>query len=374
VKRVRELEGVLLRGEGGAVVVLVLVMLLLAGYNVVFRNVLMPLQARWATSGPPVSERARAEGGEVEGAEPTKADAKAKTETKDDDAGGFRGAFGAPADGETEGEEADEAEEAKAEPAKADEGDGAEDFGGAFGDDADEDEPEGDGAEDFGGAFGKNADDPEEDGAEGFGGAFGKAPDDGDPDEEEPEDDLDEQFANLPDIDTSRKVEDTGPKGGPPPPGSFAAWGVEAVDALRLDWIDVLLRQLVILASFLGAAMATARGKHINVDALSKILPPWVRRWTNVATNLLAVGVCLVLASAGWDLVALGREFPSELTPFLEEWHMQLMFPVGFGLLALHFCIRLTEGLLGLPGPGEETPAPVPTPAPAADAEKEDDA
>ena len=334
MKRVRELEGVLLRVEGGAVVVLVLAMLVLAGYNVVYRNALMPLQTYWAHSGPtPSAPQAPAED-----AAPATKTGDAKAPDKSDNAGGFRGAFGAPEEGAAETEGA---------PDEPDEKDGAEDFGGAFGKDPEE-EPEEEEPE---------ADAEEPDDAGGFGGAFGKkapALDEAEADEEELEDDLDDQFANLPDIDKSLKSDDAVSEGGPPPEGSFAAWGVEFINTLRMDWIDALLRQFVILASFLGAALATARGKHINVDALSKILPPVVRRWSSVLTNVLAVAVCLVLASAGQKLVAISREFPSEVTPFLDEWHMQLMFPVGFGLLAFHFALRVLEGVLGWPAPWED--------------------
>jgi hypothetical protein len=325
VKRVRELEGVLLRGEGGAVVVVVLTVLLLAGYNVVYRNVLVPLQTYWAHSGSPVVEEAPEPGG------PDKQAEREEPPAKEDDFGGFRGAFGQPPQGN-----ADTGGEAE------DEGDGAEDFGGAFGKSEEDEEDE----------------EEEEDGAEGFGGAFGQPAPEDEPGEEEIEDDLDAQFENLPDIDTTQVEKTTEPEGGPPPPGSFAAWGVAFVDKLRMDWIDVLLRQLVILASFLGAAMATARGKHINIDALGKVLPRWLRRWVNVATNLLALGVCLVLASAGQKLVALSREYPAEVTPFIDEWHLQLMFPLGFGLLALHFALRVLEGVLGWPPSWESEPAP----------------
>jgi TRAP-type C4-dicarboxylate transport system permease small subunit len=333
VKRVRELEGVLLRGEGGAVVVLVLAMLVLAGYNVVYRNVLMPLQTYWAHSGPPLSEQQAA----AKEDEPATKTGDAKDPGKSDDAGGFRGGFGAPEEGaaETEGEPDDK--------------EGAEDFGGAFGKEAEEEEEEPEPAPEEG---------EEPDDAGGFGGGFGKkAPElDEEEGEEELEDDLDDQFANLPDIDKSLKSDETVDEGGPPPEGSFAAWGVEFVNTLRMDWIDALLRQLVILASFFGAALATARGKHINVDALSKILPPAVRRWSSVLTNLLALAVCIVLTSAGQKLVAISREFPSEVTPFLDEWHMQLMFPLGFGLLAFHFSLRVLEGVLGWPPPWEDQP------------------
>ena len=49
MKRLRELEAQLVRLEGAALVLIVLTMLGLAGYNVIYRNVLVPLQVRMAT-------------------------------------------------------------------------------------------------------------------------------------------------------------------------------------------------------------------------------------------------------------------------------------------------------------------------------------
>src|SRR5690606_16319161 len=108
--------------------------------------------------------------------------------------------------------------------------------------------------------------------------------------------------------------------GGPPPPGSFAARAVAFIDAIKLDWIDIFLRQLVIIVSFLGAALATHRKKHINIDALSKTLPPPVRRWAALLTNGLAVMVCVVLAITGKRLVDIGLQYPVDLLPWAKEW------------------------------------------------------
>jgi TRAP-type C4-dicarboxylate transport system permease small subunit len=170
------------------------------------------------------------------------------------------------------------------------------------------------------------------------------------------EDDLgdDDQFANLADIDTvAKKSADAIPQGGPPPPGSFAAWAVAFIDDLKLDWIDIFLRQLVIIVAFFGAMLATQRGKHINIDALSKMLPPRARRVVGVLLPLTAVAVCLVLARAGWDLVRISREYPKDLLPSVPEWSLQLMFPVGFGLLAVHFVVRAVEAVAAPPSPGD---------------------
>jgi len=311
MKGLRALEAVLIRLEGVVAVALVLTMLALAGYNVFYRNVLVPLQKHWAHSGPPptlaASEPVAA--APIDGKDPgAPAPAKAAAE-------GFAGDWGeddgAPAESDTEAEA-----DTPAAPKAAAEG-----FAGDWG--------EGDGA-----------DEPEAKDAKAHAKAAGDEFDLGD----------DDEFANLPMIDAAGDAplqEDGRPLGGPPPPGSFAARGVAFIDAIKLGWIDVVLRQMVILVSFFGGMMATQRAKHINIDALSKLLPRTYRRALAVATNLLAIGVCLVLAQAGRGLVAIGREYPRELVPWADEWVFQLMFPLGFGLLAFHFAVRLVEALAG---------------------------
>lgn len=285
MKVLRAFEAWVVRAEAAVAVSLVLVMLALAGYNVVYRNVLVPLQKHWAHSGPP----------------PVEPDAVATSKPVAPD-----GPSPAPA-GAAEG------------------------FGGDWGE---------------GGEASDDAADPE---------AAADAP------AEAADADDDEAFGKLARIDTAR-ARDAGelPKGGPPPEGSFAARMVSLIDALKLAWIDVVLRQLVILVSFFGAMMATQRGKHINVDVFSKLIGPRGQRWLAVVTNLLAASVCAAFARAGAGLVAISREHPHELVSWADEWVFQLMFPFGFGLLAFHFGIQV---LGALAGEVRTEPATLPTPA-----------
>ncbi len=263
MERLRQIEAAMIRWETRVIVGLVLVMLTLAGYNVMYRNVLVPLQKHWATSGPPASTPPTPEsrfGSEVE--------------RPGDDAGGFGGGF--------EG------------------GDGAGGFGGGFGDDP-------------GSA------------------ATVAAADKATPRTEPPKNAFPVSVAPA------------NPEGGPPPEGSLAAWGVALIDGVKLDWIDIFLRQLVVLVSFLGAMLATQRRKHINIDAVSRLLPATGRRAVAVAVNLLSLGVCMMLGAAGMDLVELGHRYPKELVPWASEWMFQTMFPLGFGLLSVHFAFRVGE-------------------------------
>jgi TRAP-type C4-dicarboxylate transport system permease small subunit len=421
MKRLRELELRLIRAETVLIVALVLLMLGLAGYNVFYRNVLVPLQKHWAHSGPVVEtavepdaaaepEPDSPDAGDVYGdaeegdegeaggfggafgkADEDEGDAggfggafgkadedegDAQDEGDADETGGFGGAFGS-ADEATDDDEDDEGdaggfEGAFGEADEADEADEDEDeaggFGGAFGKADEAEKADGDEAGGFGGAFGK----ADEDGDEGFGGAFGQVDEEEEDDEEE--DDDDDPFASLPEIDRGADdpLIDEGPKGGPPPPGSFAAWAVDFIDAIKLDWIDIFLRQLVIIVAFLGAMLATRRRKHINIDALSRVLPTSAVRWVSMGTNLLAIVVCLVLAGAGLELVKISRAHPKELMPWADEWTFQLMFPIGFSLLALHFIVRLLEVASGHVPEDEPGPAAVP-PDPPPDEASEDE-
>jgi TRAP-type C4-dicarboxylate transport system permease small subunit len=294
MKQLRALEALLVRVEGAVAVALVLVMLALAGYNVVYRNVLVPMQKHWAHSGPipeapvaPQPSEAKVAAKEAGKAEPSAAE-------------GFAGDWG---------EGGDEEDDAKAEP------------------------KEPDAAEGFAGDWGEGGDEADEDDAK-TEAKTEKAP-------------ADDETFNLAKIDAVANTDNGELLGGPPPPGSFAANMVAFIDSIKLAWIDVVLRQLVILVAFFGAMMATQRGKHINVDALSKLLGPARQRWLAVATNLLATGVCIVFAKAGSALVGISREHPHELVPWADEWIFQLMFPLGFGLLAFHFAVRVAEAATG---------------------------
>lgn len=340
----------LVRVESAVAVGLVLLMLSLASYNVIYRNVLAPLQFRWAHSGPPVEvvvpPQVDAPVVDAKGDAKTDGGATPPAKAANDDFGGFSND-----DEEDEGDDEGETKAAPPKPAPvaapapaATPKPSNDEFGGFTDDDDDDDEaktpatkPAKAGGEDFGG-FGGD-DEGEEEGDE---------PEAGDAkeDEEEEADDLgeNERFTNLAKVDAPGKGQGREiPRGGPPPEGSFAAWAVGFIDDVKLDWIDILVRQLVILVAFFGAMLATTRRKHINVDAFSRLLGPNAQRWLSAGTNALATFVCVMLMRTGAKLVAIGREYPAELLPWAEEWMFQLMYPICFGLLAFHFGIRSLE-------------------------------
>lgn len=129
-----------------------------------------------------------------------------------------------------------------------------------------------------------------------------------------------------------------------------AAW--RNVFAGGFFWADELLQHIVLWLGLLGASLATYEQRHLNIDAISRLLSPsWQRRLARL-TNGVACGGCLLLSHAAWSMVRSERLAGTMLTFGVATWVVQSIVPLGFLTMALRFSIRTA-----LPAPG--TPAGV---------------
>jgi C4-dicarboxylate transporter DctQ subunit len=105
-------------------------------------------------------------------------------------------------------------------------------------------------------------------------------------------------------------------------------------------WADILLRHILLWLGFLGAAIATSENRHINIDALRRFLSPRIRSAVEVLTDLFAAIVCFFLARASWVFVQGEIAGRATLVSDIPAWYGEIIIPVGFGLLVVHFVIR----------------------------------
>ncbi len=120
-----------------------------------------------------------------------------------------------------------------------------------------------------------------------------------------------------------------------------------------LLWIDPLVRQTVLWAGFIGAALATADDRHISIDAFTKFLSPGVKSVVKIVTGLAAAVVTFFLALAAWGF--LGEEIASggdERFLGMPSWAHLVIIPGGYALIALHFLIGAAVRALERFGPG----------------------
>lgn len=109
---------------------------------------------------------------------------------------------------------------------------------------------------------------------------------------------------------------------------------------LGLPWADIVLRHIVLWIAFVGASLATRQGRHIAIDVVSRLMPPKARRWLAAVLNAAACVITVLLASAAWAFVAFERLGGSFLFQGLPIWWVQIIIPVGFGLMAFRFGLR----------------------------------
>ena len=108
-------------------------------------------------------------------------------------------------------------------------------------------------------------------------------------------------------------------------------------------WGDPLVRQMVLWAGFIGAAVAASEDRHISIDALTKFFSPRLKSATKVVTSLAAAVITVYLASAALTFLIDERETSTTIIEGLPSWIGLLIIPAGYALIAIHFVVVALE-------------------------------
>ena len=105
-------------------------------------------------------------------------------------------------------------------------------------------------------------------------------------------------------------------------------------------WGDMFVRHLVLWVGFLGASLATREDRHINIDALWRVLSKKWKRRTKVLTNLFSALICLLLARAAFVFVR--DELSAGTTLFLgiPSWVLMSIILFGFSVITFRFLLK----------------------------------
>ncbi len=117
-----------------------------------------------------------------------------------------------------------------------------------------------------------------------------------------------------------------------------------------LEWGDPLLRVTVLWLGLLGAMAATRDDNHICIDIVSRFLPPRAKTASRLVTDLFTATVCGLLAYHSARFVLLEKEAGALAFGFVPAWVCELIMPIGFGIIALRFCVSFVLRLRQLAG------------------------
>jgi len=113
-----------------------------------------------------------------------------------------------------------------------------------------------------------------------------------------------------------------------------------------LLFADGMLRYLVLWSGFLGAAMATTKGKHISLDVVSYLAPPLLKKWLQIITNLLSFLVCCGLTWASFLFIRDEYQYGNTGLLDLPTWLLYGIFPLTFTLISSRFLVLTIQSLL----------------------------
>ncbi len=113
--------------------------------------------------------------------------------------------------------------------------------------------------------------------------------------------------------------------------------GTRVLDSETLSWTDPAMRALVLWLVMIGGVVASRELRHIRIDLLDQLVPaallPWMQRLTSFAAAL----ICLALTWTSLGVVALEYEFRTTAFLAVPNWQVQVIVPIGFGLMAARF-------------------------------------
>ncbi|MCX7984115.1 MAG: TRAP transporter small permease [Bacteroidetes bacterium] len=110
-------------------------------------------------------------------------------------------------------------------------------------------------------------------------------------------------------------------------------------------WGDIVLRHLVLWIGFVGALLATTANKHISIDVFTRFLSPPHKLTIQILIDLFSALICTLLFHAALTFVT--YEIDSQHTVYADipSWYAQSIIPLGYGLLSLHFLLRIVSNI-----------------------------
>jgi TRAP-type C4-dicarboxylate transport system permease small subunit len=107
-----------------------------------------------------------------------------------------------------------------------------------------------------------------------------------------------------------------------------------------LTWGDPLVRNLVLWVGFIGAALATKEGKHLNIDVISRWMPSPGKILTEAITHLFSSFVCALLTFAALKFIKNEAQMGDTTFLGIPSWIPEIILPITFGLMTLRFAFR----------------------------------
>ena len=117
-----------------------------------------------------------------------------------------------------------------------------------------------------------------------------------------------------------------------------------------LFWGDEMLRLMVLWLTVAGGLAASRMDKHISIEVLDRFLPERVQLVVKIIIDLFTAAICALITWHSARFVMGSYEFGDTLMGNTPAWTMQIVLPIGFGLMAYRHLLLAIKRPFGLTG------------------------
>lgn len=118
-----------------------------------------------------------------------------------------------------------------------------------------------------------------------------------------------------------------------------------------LFWGDEMLRLMVLWLTVAGGLAASRMNKHISIAVLDRFLPDTMQGVIKVFIDLFTAAVCGLFSWHSARFVMSSYEYGDTLLRNTPAWMLQIILPVGFGLMAYRHLVFAIKQLVGRVNP-----------------------
>lgn len=104
-----------------------------------------------------------------------------------------------------------------------------------------------------------------------------------------------------------------------------------------LIWAQPVVRILVLWLGVLGAVYATSAQEHISVDVFSKLLSGKYLIIATAVCQAFGAIIAAITAFFGAQFVYGSYQYQEQVLTNFPAWVVQIIIPLGFGIIALRF-------------------------------------
>jgi len=115
-------------------------------------------------------------------------------------------------------------------------------------------------------------------------------------------------------------------------------------------WTDELLRMLVLWLAVIGAVAASRTDRHISINLVENYFGERSLAVTRLIVHAFSAVICALVTWFSIDFVRTSHEYGDILLGGVPAWWLQIVLPLGFGLIAYRYTLFFILDVLELSG------------------------